>query len=94
MSKQASYYKELSIKEFTRMAKSYESDSAGIYNLCKKDYPDILEEYFKTHEHMEVSYRSKKVILTKCLGVCIFMVILIICALIPAAVVGWLITLV
>lgn len=41
MEKEFSYYKEQSIKEFTRMAKSYETDNAGIYNLCKKDYPDI-----------------------------------------------------
>ena len=26
--------------------------------------PDIQEEYFKTHERVDVSYRSKKVILT------------------------------
>ena len=33
-------YKKLSIKEFTRAAKNYESDHAGIYEMCKKDYPD------------------------------------------------------
>lgn len=37
-------FKMLSISEFTRAADSYESSNAGIYNLCKKDYPDILEE--------------------------------------------------
>lgn len=47
MSKTSSYYKEKSIKEFTRMAKAYETDRAGIYNLCKKDYPDILKELEK-----------------------------------------------
>ena len=31
--------------------------------------PDIQEEYFKTHERVDVSYRSKKVILTKSFGV-------------------------
>jgi len=40
-------YKELSIKEFTRAAKKYESESAGIYELCKNDYPDILAELEK-----------------------------------------------
>ncbi|MCQ2511609.1 MAG: class I SAM-dependent methyltransferase, partial [Lachnospiraceae bacterium] len=47
MSKSSSYYKQQSIREFTRIAKSYETDHAGVYNLCKKDYPDILEELEK-----------------------------------------------
>ena len=37
-------YKKLSIKEFTKAAGVYESNQAGIYEMCKKDYPDILEE--------------------------------------------------
>ena len=37
-------YKELSIREFTKAAGRYESDHAGVYELCKKDYPDILAE--------------------------------------------------
>ena len=37
-------YKELSIKEFTRAAEKYENDFAGIYETCKKDYPEILEK--------------------------------------------------
>ena len=37
-------YKDLSIKEFTKAAAVYEGDHAGVYELCKKDYPDILEE--------------------------------------------------
>lgn len=40
-------YKKLSIKEFTKAASVYESDRAGIYEMCKKDYPDILEELEK-----------------------------------------------
>lgn len=40
-------YKELSIREFTRAAEKYESKNAGIYDLCKKDYPDILAELEK-----------------------------------------------
>ena len=31
--------------------------------------PDIQEEYFKTHERIDVSYRSKNVFLTKSLPV-------------------------
>ena len=37
-------YKKMSIKEFTKAAGRYESNHAGIYEMCKKDYPDILEE--------------------------------------------------
>lgn len=37
-------YKALSIQEFTKAATSYEGDHAGIYAMCKKDYPDILQE--------------------------------------------------
>ncbi len=40
-------YKELSKKEFSKAAKVYETDHAGVYNLCKKDYPDVLEELEK-----------------------------------------------
>ena len=40
-------YKKMSIKEFTKAARNYESDHAGIYNMCKKDYPDVLEELEK-----------------------------------------------
>lgn len=34
-------YKELSIKEFTKASKVYETDKAGVYKMCKKDYPDV-----------------------------------------------------
>lgn len=40
-------YKKRSIKEFTKAAGSYEGDNAGIYEMCKKDYPDILAELEK-----------------------------------------------
>ena len=40
-------YKKLSIAEFTKTAGRYESNHAGIYEMCKKDYPDILEELEK-----------------------------------------------
>lgn len=42
-------YKKLSISEFTKAAGRYESNHAGIYEMCKKDYPDILEELEKSH---------------------------------------------
>ena len=37
-------YKELSVKEFTKAAEIYDSGHAGIYEMCKDDYPPILEE--------------------------------------------------
>ncbi|MBQ8162721.1 MAG: hypothetical protein IJ083_18500 [Clostridia bacterium] len=42
--------------------------------------PDIQEEYFKTHKRQDVSYRSKKVIVTKCAGILVFTLILSACA--------------
>ena len=40
-------YKNMSVREFTKAAGRYESNHAGIYEMCKKDYPDILEELEK-----------------------------------------------
>ncbi len=40
-------YKQLSIREFAKAAKVYESDKGGVYKICKKDYPDILAELDK-----------------------------------------------
>lgn len=37
-------YKQLSIREFTKAAKIYETDHAGIYEMCKDDYPPMLAE--------------------------------------------------
>ena len=45
-------YKALSIKEFTKAAEKYESDHAGIYEMCKKDYPPILNE-IKNEPHFD-----------------------------------------
>ena len=47
--------------------------------------PDIQEEYFKTHERVDVSYQSKNVLLTKSMGMLIFTGILFVCALIAGA---------
>ena len=47
--------------------------------------PDIREEYFRTHGRVEVSYRSKKVLLTKGMGVLVFTAILLGCALLAGA---------
>ena len=40
-------YKELTVKEFTKAAEIYDSGHAGIYEMCKDDYPLILEELKK-----------------------------------------------
>ena len=41
-------YKKLSVKEFTQAAKIYDSGHAGIYEMCKDDYPPILAELEKS----------------------------------------------
>ncbi len=48
--------------------------------------PDIQAEYFKTHRKIDVSYKSKNVILTKGLGILIFTGILLVCSLAAGAV--------
>lgn len=40
-------YKDLSVKEFTKAAEIYESNYAGVYKMCKKDYPDVSAELEK-----------------------------------------------
>ncbi len=40
-------YKQLSIKEFTQAAKVYDGGHAGIYEMCKDDYPPMLAELEK-----------------------------------------------
>lgn len=58
---------------------------AGIHNYP----PDIQEEYFKTHERVDVSYKSKNVVLTKSLGILLFAAILFGCALLAGATTFW-----
>ncbi|MBR1797818.1 MAG: class I SAM-dependent methyltransferase [Clostridiales bacterium] len=40
-------YKDLTIKEFTKAADVYETSKAGIYEMCKEDYPYIESELMK-----------------------------------------------
>ena len=40
-------YKALSIREFSKAARVYETDDAGVYRMCRKDYPDVLSELEK-----------------------------------------------
>ena len=53
-------YKKLSISEFTKAAGRYESNHAGIYEMCKKDYPDILASFSISNK------RSKLVLVSFC----------------------------
>ena len=43
----AKQYKDLTVREFTKAAEVYETGHAGIYELCKEDYPYIAEELEK-----------------------------------------------
>ena len=36
--------KQLTIKEFDKAAEQFDDDSISVYNLCRKDYPHILNE--------------------------------------------------
>ena len=54
---------------------------AGIHNYP----PDIQEEYFKTHQRTDVSYRSKNVLLAKSAEILVFTGVLLACALIAGA---------
>lgn len=40
-------YKDMSVKEFTKAADIYDSGHAGVYEMCKDDYPPVLEELKK-----------------------------------------------
>ena len=42
-------YKDLTIKEFTKAADIYETEHAGIYEMCKDDYPYIAGELEKEY---------------------------------------------
>jgi hypothetical protein len=45
------------------------------------NYPeDIQKEYFKTHKKVDTSYKSKKVLFAKSMGVLLFAIILFVCA--------------
>lgn len=57
---------------------------------CIHNYPsDIQEEYFKTHDKVDVSGKSKNVIVEKSCGVLMFTVILTVCAKIAGTTTFW-----
>lgn len=40
-------YKKLSLREFDRAAEKFDDNDPSVYNLCRKDYPDVLAEVIK-----------------------------------------------
>ncbi|MGN1019653.1 MAG: class I SAM-dependent methyltransferase [Aristaeellaceae bacterium] len=40
-------YKRLSLREFDRAAAAFDGGSAGVYTMCRRDYPDVLAEVMK-----------------------------------------------
>ncbi|WP_321971834.1 class I SAM-dependent methyltransferase [Paratractidigestivibacter sp.] len=44
MARTAEELKQMSVREFTEAARVYESGYAGIYEMCKDDYPQMLAE--------------------------------------------------
>lgn len=43
----AEEYKKLSLREFDRAAEQFDDDDPSVYNMCRKDYPDVLAEVVK-----------------------------------------------
>ncbi|MGN0991700.1 MAG: class I SAM-dependent methyltransferase [Candidatus Ventricola sp.] len=40
-------YKKLSLREFDRAAEKFDDNDPSVYNMCRKDYPDVLAEVRK-----------------------------------------------
>ena len=40
-------YKKLSLQEFDQAAEKFDDDGPSFYNMCRKDYPDVLAEVVK-----------------------------------------------
>lgn len=40
-------YKNLTLKEFNDAAEKFDDNDPSVYNMCRKDYPDVLEEVRK-----------------------------------------------
>lgn len=59
--------------------------AANIHNYP----PDIQEEYFRTHERVDVSYQSKNVVATKGLGIVFFAAVLFACCRLAGAQTFW-----
>ena len=37
-------YKNLTLREFDAAAEKFDDSDPSVYNLCRKDYPDLLDE--------------------------------------------------
>lgn len=37
-------YKKLSLKEFDKAATKFDDNDPSVYNMCRKDYPDVIKE--------------------------------------------------
>ena len=61
MAKTDKELKELTLKEFNKAAEQFDNDDPSVYNLCRKDYPDILEELEKEEftDHDAASYSDR-----------------------------------
>lgn len=40
-------YKKLSVKEFDRAAGKFDDSDPSVYNMCRRDYPDVVAEVVK-----------------------------------------------
>ena len=40
-------YKKLSLREFDQAAEKFDDNDPSVYNLCRKEYPDVLAEVIK-----------------------------------------------
>ena len=47
MAKSAKELKSMTLKEFEKAAEQFDNDDPSVYNMCRKDYPDILAELEK-----------------------------------------------
>lgn len=47
MAKSAEELKAMTLNEFNRAAEQFDNSNPSVYNLCRKDYPDILAELEK-----------------------------------------------
>ena len=63
------------------LTRKYKKHPAMIYNYPK----DIQDEYFKTHEKVDVSFKSPKVFIIKILAMLVFALLLSACAYIAGA---------
>lgn len=47
MAKSAEQLKTLTLSEFNKAAEQFDDSNPSVYNMCRKDYPDILAELEK-----------------------------------------------